>query len=251
MRLGIIAGFAVALMVLSPTLAAKSQQMLHIAAGSFVMGSERGDADEKPRRKVVLAAFEIDRTEVTQQAYKRCVVAGICRAPVAMQARGDQLPVSGVSWSSASRYCAWLKKRLPTEAEWERAARGNDGRIFPWGAGLDCRKANFGNFDGDGPCGHVSPGRPVAVGSYPAGQSPSGAHDMAGNVWEWVADRYPRTVDYRVVRGGSCCSYFAMPTTSNRYRLPKDHSAPDVGFRCARSRPKSPAKRGRSRIRRN
>jgi len=225
--------------------------MVRIPAGTFTMGSERGDPDERPTRQVKLAAYSIDRFEVTQAQYERCVQAGACRAARRYpDAGGPALPAIGVSWHDARRYCAWAGKRLPSEAEWERAARGQDGRTYPWGAGLSCAKANFGSFLGDGPCGGTNPGRILPVGSRPAGVSPVGAHDLAGNAWEWVEDVYasyptgeagkaaaPRGEAgqaRRVVRGGSCCSYFAMPTTTNRLAFPADYADNDIGFRCAR-----------------
>jgi eukaryotic-like serine/threonine-protein kinase len=216
-----------------------------VPAGSFEMGSDQGELDERPAHQVTLPAFRIDRLEVTQAEYLRCVKAGACAQPVRYpEADGAMLPAIGVSWSDASRYCAWAGKRLPTEAEWERAARGDDGRTYPWGAGLDCARANFGSFLGDGPCGQSNPGKVLPVGSRPSGASPVGALDMAGNVWEWVADRYAAYPggritpglegELRVVRGGSCCSYFAMPTTTNRLAFPADYVDRDIGFRCAR-----------------
>ena len=121
---------------------------------------------------------------------------------------------------------------MPTEEQWEKAARGNSGRDYPWGNDLDCSRANWGNFDNEGPCAGKNPGRPVAVGSYPQGASPYGVLDMAGNVWEWVADRYNRDPSRRVVRGGSCCSYFVEPRAANRNAWDPSYRDADLGFRC-------------------
>jgi formylglycine-generating enzyme required for sulfatase activity len=218
--------------------------MVRIAGGPFVMGG--GDeADEQPRRNVVVSTFYMDVDEVTRQEYDACTRAGVCKARAGASAddAGSRLPVTGVSWSDADTYCRWVKKRLPTEAEWERAARGSDGRIYPWGDRPDCGKANFGNYEGEGRC-PGNPGRPVEVGRY------GGAiHDLAGNVWEWVADWYdaryyrhapardprgPRRGERRVVRGGACCSMFGLPRASNRVAFPPGYRDEDIGFRCAR-----------------
>lgn len=220
--------------------------MVRILAGPFVMGGGQ-EADEQPRRTVVLAAFDIDADEVTRADYARCVVAGACKPPAGASA-GDarsRLPVTGVTWHDADAFCRWAGKRLPTEAEWERAARGTDGRTYPWGDAVDCTRANFGNYDGEGRCPH-NPGRPVEVGTFSAGGA---IHDLAGNVWEWVADWYdaryyahapsvnpkgPRHGQRRVVRGGACCSMFGLPRASNRNAFPPDYRDDDLGFRCAR-----------------
>jgi formylglycine-generating enzyme required for sulfatase activity len=174
------------------------------------------------------------------------VRAGACQPR--QGARSDdgesRIAVTGVSWFDASAYCKFVGERLPSEAEWERAARGSDGKIFPWGNDVDCTKGNFGNFEGEGRCPH-NPGKPVTVGSY------GGAiHDLAGNVWEWVADWYdaryyahapardphgPRRGERRVVRGGACCSMFGLPRASNRLAFPPEYRDDDLGFRCARS----------------
>ncbi len=221
--------------------------MVRILAGPFVMGG--GDeADEQPRHTVVLAAFDIDADEVTRAEYARCVAAGACRAPAVAGADDAtaKLPVTGVSWDDADAYCRWAGKRLPTEAEWERAARGSDGRVYPWGDAFDCARGNFGNYDGEGRC-PGNPGRPVAVGSY--ARVGEALHDFAGNVWEWVADWYdahyyarapgknpkgPRRGERRVVRGGACCSMFGLPRASNRNAFPPACRDDDLGFRCAR-----------------
>jgi len=219
--------------------------MVRVPAGSFRQGSTRGEPDERPVRQIRLESFWIDRHEVTQRDYDRCVAAGACdparRYPDNV---GADLPVVGVSWHDARAYCRFRGARLPTESEWERAARGTDGRRYPWGDQPDCSRANFGNFIGAGPCGQQNPGRILPVGSRRSGVSPAGAQDMAGNVWEWTADDYrgyrdgklAGPPDHRVVRGGSCCSYFAMPTTTNRLSFPSRYLDRDIGFRCARGR---------------
>jgi formylglycine-generating enzyme required for sulfatase activity len=220
--------------------------MVRILSGSFVMGGGP-EADEQPRRMVRLSAFSIDADEVTRAEYAACVSAGACK-PATGATPADaasRLPVTGVSWTDADAYCRWAHKRLPTEAEWERAARGTDGRTYPWGEEVDCARANFGNYQGEGRC-PKNPGRPVEVGSY---DPKSALHDLAGNVWEWVADWYdpryyahgpatdppgPRKGERRVVRGGACCSMFGLPRASNRNAFPPDYRDDDLGFRCAR-----------------
>ena len=225
-------------------------EMVSIPAGSFLMGSSEGEPDERPPHKVHLAAYQIDRLELTQGQYARCVGAGVCAKPRKVKgAVGARLPAVGVSWADAVKYCKWAGKRLPSEAEWERAARGMDSRRFPWGRDASCEKANFGNFKDAGLCAGKNPGEIIKVGSRPAGASPEGIQDMAGNVWEWVSDLhrpYPWRKQaepgqgrapgkkLRVLRGGSCCSYFAMPTTTNRLSFPPDYADFDIGFRCAR-----------------
>ena len=132
----------------------------------------------------------------------------------------------------------------------ERAARGPLGREYPWGDDLDCRRANFGNYGGAGLCAKVNKGKIAPAGQRPSGRTAEGVEDMAGNVWEWVADDYspypkrkwgraqkkrgkgPRL---KVVRGGSCCSYFIMPRSANRLAFPAEYRDRDIGFRCARS----------------
>lgn len=208
------------------------------AAGSFVQGSNEGAEDERPSRTNKLAKFRIDLTEVTRAAYAKCVAAKRCAAVegitgAALEPDTENLPVTGVSWDDAKRFCAFVKGRLPTEAEWERAARGTDGRAFPWGNDLSCAQANWGNFDSEGPCAGKTPGKPSAVGSYPQGATPEGVQDMAGNVWEWVKDAYEADRKRRVVKGGSCCSYFVPPRSANRNAWAPAHRDSDLGFRCA------------------
>jgi formylglycine-generating enzyme required for sulfatase activity len=209
----------------------KSDRVL-VPAGPFARGSIRGADDERPVRVRRLPAFRIDRTEVTRAQYARCVAARRCPALAIDLDAEPNLPVTHVNWSEARAYCAFAHGRLPTEDQWEKAARGTDGREFPWGADLDCARANWGNFENEGPCAGKNPGRPVVAGSYPQGASPFGVLDMAGNVWEWVADRYDRDPSRRVVRGGSCCSYFVEPRAANRNAWDPHHRDGDLGFRC-------------------
>ena len=162
-----------------------------IPAGSFTQGSTRGDEDERPMRKVTIKAFSIDRTEVTRGDYAACVAAKRCKATShdeATPAPDPKLPMTNVDWADAQAYCKFAGARLPTEAEWEKAARGEDGREYPWGNDADCARGNWGSFEGEGPCADKNPGHPVPVGQYPAGASPYGVLDLGGNVWEWVAD---------------------------------------------------------------
>jgi formylglycine-generating enzyme len=222
---------------------------VEIPAGSFLMGSEAGAADERPVHRVSGSAFVIDRYEVTNTRYAECVRAGACSPPALASsfkrpayfgaAEFADYPVIHVSWGQANTFCAWSGGRLPTEAEWEHAARGTaDARAYPWGdSAPDCTKANFAGCVGD----------TDRVGRRPAGQSPYGAFDMAGNVWEWTADWYeaayygrspdrdptgPDSGHLKVMRGGCWVSgASSLRATCRKAELP-DLWAPNVGFRC-------------------
>src|SRR5262245_39651560 len=239
---------AVALLIAGPGLAAPGRDdvaMVLVPAGEFVMGSDdvEADSDERPAGPVFVAAFRIDQVEVTNGRYRRCVEAGECTVPTASAlddpTRGDH-PVVVVSWRQAVTYCRWAGKRLPTEAEWEKAARGVDGRVYPWGDRLDAGRANVG----------YTPGT-AAVGHHAAGASPYGVLDMAGNVWEWTSS-LSRSYPYdagdgredaeargaRVNRGGSW--YHGARYARTTYRATADHMyrrIGDLGFRCAASAP--------------
>jgi formylglycine-generating enzyme required for sulfatase activity len=278
--------------------------MIEIPAGEFLFGSNTVDTgaskefglskplyrDERPQQKVRLAAFLIDRYEVTNADYRAFVVAENYWLPDAWQGSGfllerriladadiptlrrlagetfhlnrdtrgmgkdelldaieaqrrqlETLPVTGVSWQDAQRYCGWAGKRLPTEREWEKAARGTDGREYPWGDDWSAARVNAGRGGESG----VMP-----VGSLKTGRSPYGVYDMAGNVMEWVADwyqPYPGSdyvskdygEQYKVVRGGGwggvghyVISHFYR--TAYRFYLKPESRFDDLGFRCAR-----------------
>jgi serine/threonine-protein kinase len=210
--------------------------LVFVPAGEFIMGSNDGDFDEKPVRTVYLDAFWIDQTEVTHGMYAKCTAAG-CKKPTCAHG-GDNHPVACIDWKSASAYCEWAGRRLPTEAEWEKAARGTDGRIYPWGnEPAICEYAVMDDLTGSGNgCGQKSAWE---VGSKPKGVSPYGALDMAGNVAEWVADW--ENLDAAngsgyVLRGGG---YLSIPSTVRTTKREVFHWPVDkyegLGFRCGTS----------------
>jgi formylglycine-generating enzyme required for sulfatase activity len=252
--------------------------MILVPAGTFVMGSTGDDvlsalvdcqhepagdrcegtqfADESPPHRVTLSAYFLDRTEVTVAEYGRCVAAGRCRAlPLGDGARRfdrPNYPASLVTWDEARTYCAFRGARLPTEAEFERAARGTSGRRYPWGELYNSHASNHGRLawqptdDKDG-YAELAP-----VGSFPSGRTPDGFLDLAGNVSEWVSDRYAPQYDdsdvtdpqgpretsgapARVVRGGSYES--AAPGLRGAARQAEEPGTrrPWIGFRCAKS----------------
>jgi len=176
-------------LTLSTTSTARSEgelsPMILVPAGPFVMGSDDlGEQDERPAHTVELHAFYIDYREVTRAEYQRCVDAKVCPVPRKLPTRFDdpQRPVVGVTWDAAKAFCAFAGKRLLTEAEWEKAARGTDGRLYPWGSAPP-EQRKHGCFAWTEP-------RPCLAGTFPAGDSPYGVTDMAGNVWEWLEDVY-------------------------------------------------------------
>jgi len=230
--------------------------MVYVPEGEFTMGSSNGDPDEQPVHQVFLDAYWIDQTEVTNGKYMLCVQAGGCkpRNDSGSKSRSNyygnseygDYPVVYVNWNDAQAYCAWAEARLPSEAEWEKAARGTDGRIYPWGnSDPTCNLANL--WPGESSCvGDTSP-----VGSYQAGASPYGALDMAGNLWEWVADRYdqsyysqspssnptgPNSGKYHVLRGGSWVDLGVGVRSSRRFGNANEGMIGYIfGFRCVLS----------------
>lgn len=254
----------------------RSDGMVRVDGGGYRMGSMDGDADERPVHEVLLQDYEIDVNEVTVRSFRSCVSAGKCRAPYddvwwpgmsasdhdigsrncnAGKADRDDHPVNCIDWKQAAQYCAFVGKRLPTEAEWEHAARGWDGRKYPWGdeeptashlngCGRECTemfsewgfevKATFAGADG---WRATSP-----VGLFPAGASPYGVLDMAGNTWEWTASTYcgypsEDCDEGRItLRGGGWLNHdgAAGVRATNRDPVDVGMRGSALGFRCAR-----------------
>jgi len=232
---------------------------VHVPEGEFLMGSADDDPlaydDEKPQHVVYLDSYRIGKYPVTNAQYRAFVEETEHRAPshwlkgwftkrVEFPEHLKDHPVTNVSWDDSVAYCKWLSRRtgrsyrLPTEAEWEKAARGSDGRRYPWGDDWDVQKANI--FE-------AGLNATTTVCSYPAGASPYGALDMAGNVWEWCADWYdsqyysksparnpqgPASGESRVLRGGSWYNYDDSARSAYRDRNDPDDRDDDLGFRC-------------------
>jgi formylglycine-generating enzyme required for sulfatase activity len=238
--------------------------MVYVPAGEFTMGNDQGDADEKPSQKVNLDAFWIDQTEVTNQMYSLCVTTGACVTPTFVgspnekiyfgNSKYDNYPVMYVNWDMAKSYCEWAGRDLPTEAQWEKAARGPDGYIYPWGDKFDGRLLNY--CDKNCTERHIADKRYddenvnlAPVGYYKTGASVYSALDMSGNVWEWVNDWYDvypggkasASSDfgqkYHVIRGGSWKNNMHDVRSSDRwyFSVGSDAFNAFTGFRCARS----------------
>jgi formylglycine-generating enzyme required for sulfatase activity len=227
-------------------------EMILIPAGEFIMGSDSRLPDEGPQHNVKLPAYYIDKFEATNLQYKKFNDATSGRSPRHWRNRtfpagkADH-PVVYVSWDNASAYCDWAEKRLPTDAEWEKAARGTDGRMFPWGDEFSTAAANTPvRWQEIGKFGDTSP-----VGAFEAGKSPYGVHDMSGNVWEWTASwykAYPGNQTpsesygerYKTLKGGSWfdCSFYKCGISApvfNRSFFAKKVKNDSFGFRCAKN----------------
>jgi len=234
----------------------KEPEMVRIPAGGFLRGSQEGDrraaASEKPQRQIALDEYWIGKHPVTNEQYAVFLMATGHQAPDGWEGNTpptgkEKHPVVNVSWWNAVAYCRWLAEltdkpyRLPTEAQWEKAARGTDGRVYPWGNRWSSRKCNSEEDDGAGT---------TAVGSHsPAGDSPYGCADMAGNVLEWTSDWYheeyyalsaadrnpygPSSGAVKVLRGGSWSADRWGVRCASRYQGNRKATSPEAGFRCA------------------
>ena len=222
--------------------------MVLIPAGEFAMGSDRGQADEQPVHRVSLDAFHLDVYEVTVSRYAEFLASQRADPPFkwneATTGSQGNKPVTGVDWYDARDYCRWVGKRLPTEAEWEMAARGTEGRLYPWGnehptkAHANAGQTKWRGYD-----------TLTNVGRYGPGKSPNGLYDLAGNLWEWVADWYdptyyqysprenptgPSAGPLRVLRGGAWNNDSQSIRSANRAGYAPKARRNDVGFRCAK-----------------
>jgi formylglycine-generating enzyme len=216
-----------------------------IPAGTFTMGCVTGDddcGDEQAHDVTLTRPFDMAETETTNGAYRRCVAAGACGAPTKWTGK-DDVPVGNITWEDTAAFCAWAGGRLPTEAEWEYAARGGEsGRIYPNGATVTHDEANFRETGGRDKWKEIAPVKSFPPNSY-------GLYDMAGNVWEWVNDWHDG-MDYRPVtdpkgpdsgyghvnRGGSWYEFPSSLRLSNRVLIQTSQQTHrfDFGFRCAR-----------------
>lgn len=226
--------------------------MIEISAGEFIMGLDGVQAleDERPAHRVWLDTFVIDQYEVTTAQYAEFFNSETRIPPWQWEtielSRHSDRPVIGVSWHDAEAYCRWKGKRLPTEAEWEKVARGTDGRSYPWGNQVPTnQRANFAlgaRFSYDLVLAPVQ--------SHPQGRSPYGLHHMAGNAYEWVQDWYaidyyqgspdrnptgPEQGQFKVVRGGSWSDLPKYLLTYGRFKLPPNTRNSYTGFRCAQT----------------
>lgn len=249
-----------------PIITDLGNRMLFVPAGLSVMGDDEGERDEQPARRIELDAFFIDETEVTVAQYAECVDAGECRRPLTIAENYygapnfDDYPVIFVNWYSAEAFCKWRGARLPSEAEWEKAASfdpaTNSKFVYPWGDVFDGTKLNFCDVN----C--ISADRDVnyddgyrfaaPVGSYSNGRSPIGAYDMAGNVMEWVSDWYdfsfyrkgvetnplgPTEGEFKSFRGGSWLSTAEEVQSVARANFDPLVNQSNLGFRCAMTAP--------------
>ena len=225
------------------------RSMVLVPAGEFIMGSWTGDADERPVRRVYLDAFFMDKDQLTVGQYAKFLEATSHEAPsdwnIMSRAMHQKRPVVNVDWADAVAYCKWAGKRQPTEAEWEKAARGTDGRIYPWGNEPPTKF--HGNMNKELWNSHMGL---TPVGMFEDGKSPYGINDMAGNVWEWVSDWYdddyystaplrnptgPATGISKVVRGGSWGSGPEGLRSAERETHVPSFQGYGTGFRCAKT----------------
>ena len=227
------------------------EQMVLIPAGEFWMGAEDGLPDARPMHRVYISAFWLDRYEVTNRQYRQCAEGGGCPLPKDRSAYDDaartEHPVTNVTWNQARGYCRWLGKRLPTEAEWEKAARGTDGRLYPWGNSDEVFKARARAVEQKGVKSGTEP-----VGTVDFAVSPYGVADLVMNVSEWVNDWYaddfyrsapahdpqgPVRGSFRVLRGGESADRPLELRTSYRGWDDVTYWGPSLGFRCAEDLP--------------
>ena len=257
-------------------------EMIHIPSGHFIFGTNKKDgtaealslgipkpwyADETPRQKIFLKGFYIDTFEVTNERYKKYVDDLGAVSPANWENNDflegkNKEPVTWVTWFDAANFCQWAKKMLPTEKQWERAAKGTKGNEYPWGNEYQSSIANLSKRAG-------SKNKPVTVGSFPKSVSKEGVHDLVGNVWEWVADDYRPykgstyknnyyDSGYKILRGHSASDIGHFPgamyanaikmfaRSGYRQFANPDEPGPDVGFRCVSENKPSPIKAGLS-----
>jgi len=234
--------FIIVIFIICLTINSQEENMVLIPAGEFIMGSNTGFSNEVPERKVYVKAFYIDKYEVSNIDYKKFIDATGYPAPKHwnnnMYAAGeDNYPVVNISYYDAVAYAKYVGKRLPTEEEWEKAARFTDGRRYPWGNEWNKTKCNTYVY--------LANNGPKPVNSYPEGKSMYGCYNMSGNVWEWTSTYYKLVKEndsflnkkYIVVKGGSWLKLGNVARCSVRDGLPPNEGYADVGFRCVKDIP--------------
>ncbi|MBI5748543.1 MAG: SUMF1/EgtB/PvdO family nonheme iron enzyme [Nitrospinae bacterium] len=230
LNINFLAGIWLICILVLPACSRLPEDMSMIPKGEFIMGNNTGDSNENPERKVYLNDFFMDKYEVTNEAYLRFVKQAKHGEPKEWQVYGymedkKNHPVVFVSFDDALGYCNWLGKRLPTEEEWEKAARGTGGYIYPWGNEFELGKANTSL---SGIVGTTE------VGMYEGGRSPYGLYDMAGNIWEWTSSTY---IDKeKAVKGGSWGLSHKLARTFTRIGYEPGTKTNNIGFRCAKDR---------------
>jgi len=249
-------GMSVPMLYPGSRIGAEANVMIRIPAGVFIMGSDTRLEDEGPQHQARSGAYFIDKYEVTNLQYKQFIDATQRRSPRHFRNRtypdgkADH-PVTQVSWFDAEAYCHWAGKRLPSEIEWEKAARGDDGRVYPWGNEFKLQAANTPvRWVELQKSGLAAEGDTTPVGAFASGRSPYGLYDMSGNVWEWVADWYGphpgnkgQSENYgrinKVLKGGSWwdCSFYkcgiSAPSFNRSFFSPRVRNS-SFGFRCAK-----------------
>lgn len=249
-------GFFTASHLSAETAPVPPEGMVYTPAGEFIMGSDEKELegvlkgtrgkmawfrDETPRKKVFVKAFFIDAREVTNAGYRRF------KPDHTYPSGRENHPVINVTWSEADAYCRAIGKRLPTEEEWEKAARGTDGRIYPWGntLGRDLANTSESGLGGRAKVGQYKveqsgekqPAGTTEAGAFPGGKSTYGAHDMAGNAWEWTSSWYDKGKMLRVLKGGSWLAPPLSARAAARLGDAPGTVANDYGFRCAKDAP--------------
>lgn len=221
-----------------------TSNMVLIPASEFIMGSNNWIEKGSEERKVYLKDYYIDKYEVSNRDYNTCVKEKVCVHGSYYGLEGfnePNKPVTGVGYDEALIYCKWLNKRLPTEEEWEKAARGTDGRKYPWGnEEINCNSASYGN-GWNYECKDINPNHPVNVNSFEKSVSPYGVYNMSGNVWEWTSSDYivkyfhkpdKANVFYKTIKGGSYGSGKEYLYTYSRRWERHYQKTIGTGFRC-------------------
>jgi len=221
------------------TVTSTTGRMTRLPPGEYLVGrledDSAGSADEPQAQSIEIEALDVDQTEVSVFQYQRCVAENVCPPLGADARRSPNTPVTGIGFASAEKFCEWAGKRLPTESEWEAAARAGAATLYPISSQPECRTANYGA-GRTSECAGSNPAHPESVFARELGKNRLHLRQMAGNVWEWTRTQ-GRTPQERIVKGGSWRSGRAELRVSARRSVRANEGADDVGFRCVRPAP--------------